>query len=120
MMFDVVDLVDKLRDRFSRCMFLCTCRDIVVVVVVVVVGVVEREGGCEEVLEVCKKNKNPTLRMLGTRTQHLGCWELRRAPMIFPPTVGPSLGLGNTAGAEILEGDVWRALKSVPPSSYGS
>ena len=27
----------------------------------------------------------------------------------------PSLGLGNTAGAEILEGDVWRALKSVPP-----
>jgi len=25
----------------------------------------------------------------------------------------PSLGLGNTAGAETLEGDVWRALKSV-------
>jgi len=26
---------------------------------------------------------------------------------------GPSLGLGNTAGAETLEGDVWRALKSL-------
>ena len=26
----------------------------------------------------------------------------------------PSLGLGNTAGAEVLEGDVWRALKICP------
>jgi len=25
----------------------------------------------------------------------------------------PSLGLGNPAGAEILEGDVWRALKNL-------
>ena len=30
-----------------------------------------------------------------------------------PAYCWPSLGLGNTAGAEILEGDVWRALKSV-------
>ena len=29
-----------------------------------------------------------------------------------PAYCWPSLGLGNTAGAEILEGDVWRALKS--------
>ena len=27
------------------------------------------------------------------------------------PSWRPSLGLGNTAGAEILEGDVWGALK---------
>ena len=30
-----------------------------------------------------------------------------------PASCWPSLGLGNTAGAEILEGDVWRALKSL-------
>ena len=31
----------------------------------------------------------------------------------------PSLGLGNTAGAENLEGDVWRALNSVPAETSG-
>ena len=31
-----------------------------------------------------------------------------------PAYCRPSLGLGNTAGAEILEGDVWRALKICP------
>ena len=30
-----------------------------------------------------------------------------------PAYCWPSLGLGNTAGAEILQGDVWRALQSV-------
>ena len=34
------------------------------------------------------------------------------------PSCWPSLGLGNTAGAEILEGDVWGALKCSVCSVY--
>ena len=33
--------------------------------------------------------------------------------MIPTPTVGPLWGLRNAAGDDILEGDVWRALKSL-------
>jgi hypothetical protein len=29
-------------------------------------------------VEMLKKNKNPTLRMWGTRTPHLGCGEVER------------------------------------------
>ena len=37
----------------------------------------------------------------------------------YPPAYSwSSLGLGNKAGAEILEGDVWRALKSTPPVAF--
>ena len=35
-----------------------------------------------------------------------------RGSIDSPAYCRPSLGLGNTAGAEILEGDGWRALKS--------
>ena len=35
--------------------------------------------------------------------------------MILYPPVGPLWGSEIPAGAEILEGDVWRALKSQPP-----
>ena len=37
----------------------------------------------------------------------------QRAAQVVPAYCRPS-GLGNTAGAEILEGDVWRAFKSIP------
>ena len=36
--------------------------------------------------------------------------EIRGGPMIVPPTVGPLWGSEIPARAEILEGDVWRAL----------
>ena len=45
--------------------------------------------------------------------QNLAPKKLRAHKIVdCPAYCWPSLGLGNTAGAEILEGDVWGALKS--------
>ena len=62
-----------------------------------------REGGRSVTeLEMLKKNKNPTL----------GKWGIMCCHHDSHAYCGPSLGLGKPARADILEGDVWGALKS--------
>ena len=54
----------------------------------------------------------------GRRLESTEIAALRWGGMIHTPTVGPLWGLRNTAGDDILEGDIWRALISL--SSVGT